>query len=215
MLALDAAAFHKTPTILEILRSSSISIAFVPPGCTGILQPLDTAVNKPFKEILREQTEIYTDKLEEAGEAPEKWSVSQKRVMVTHVVSESWKQFCQEKKALIAKAFQDVGLSLSIDSSEDSLLSIKGYNHGEPIIGDWRRADELEDIQDFQEIASTGMAEEAEYRLESEACITQNYKGMLVSQLREVMIDRQIKGRSKALKRADMVALLVKNDEEL
>ena len=61
LLALDAATFHKTPEILQKLRDNHIITALVPPGCTGLLQPLDTAVNKLFKELLQEQTELYTD----------------------------------------------------------------------------------------------------------------------------------------------------------
>jgi DDE superfamily endonuclease len=76
LLALDAAAFHKTPEILQKLHNNHIITALVPPGCTGILQPLDTAVNKPFKELLQEQTEQYTDAREDAGDDIEKWSVS-------------------------------------------------------------------------------------------------------------------------------------------
>jgi DDE superfamily endonuclease len=77
LLALDVAAFHKTPAILQKLRDNHIITALVPPGCTGLLQPLDTAVNKPFKELLREHTELYMDAREDAGDNIEKWSVSQ------------------------------------------------------------------------------------------------------------------------------------------
>src|SRR5436305_14231804 len=76
LLALDAAAFHKTPAILQKLHDNHIITALVPPGCTGILQPLDTAVNQPFKELLREQTELYTDIREDAGDDIEKWTMS-------------------------------------------------------------------------------------------------------------------------------------------
>jgi hypothetical protein len=113
LLALDAAAFHKTPAILQKLRDNHIIPALVPPGCTGLLQPLDTAANKPFKELLREQAELYTDAQEEAGNNPEKWTVSQKRVMVTHVVAKAWNKFCQEKRSLIQKSFIDVGLNIA------------------------------------------------------------------------------------------------------
>jgi hypothetical protein len=81
LLAFDAAAFHKTPEILQTFRNNHIVPALIPGGCTGLLQPLDTAVNKPFKELLREHTELFIDAREDAGEDVEKWSVSQKRVM--------------------------------------------------------------------------------------------------------------------------------------
>jgi DDE superfamily endonuclease len=61
LLALDAVAFHKTLAILQKLRDNHIITALVPLGCTGLLQPLDIAVNKPFKELLREQIELYMD----------------------------------------------------------------------------------------------------------------------------------------------------------
>lgn len=47
-------------------------LALILSGCTGLLQPLDTAVNKPFKELLREYTELYIDAKEDAGEDVEK-----------------------------------------------------------------------------------------------------------------------------------------------
>jgi hypothetical protein len=68
---------------------------------------LDTAVNKPFKDLLREQAELYTDAREDANDDIEKWSISQKRIMVTHVVGEAWNQFCTTKKSLIEKSFVD------------------------------------------------------------------------------------------------------------
>jgi len=89
LLAFDAAAFHKTSEILQTFHNNHIVPALIPGGCTGLLQPLDTAVNKPFKELLREYTELYIDAKEDAGEDIEKWSVSQKRIMVTHVVGEA------------------------------------------------------------------------------------------------------------------------------
>ena len=62
LLALDVAAFHKTLEILQKLRNNHIITALVPLGCIGILQPLDIAVNKPFKELLQEQTELSCNK---------------------------------------------------------------------------------------------------------------------------------------------------------
>jgi DDE superfamily endonuclease len=173
------ATFHKTPAVLQKLRDNHILPVLVPPGYTGILQPLDVAVNKPFKEILREQTELYMDMQEEAGNCPEKWTTSQKRVMTTHVVGLAWSQFCREKKDLIQKSFTDVGLNIAPDGSEDWKLSIKGYEHGKPEIGDWSIIDRT--YESFQELPRTDDLDE--YILENEGYITTNYRGLLCSRL--------------------------------
>jgi DDE superfamily endonuclease len=87
LLSFDCAAFHKTPPLLRKMKDNDITPALVPPSCTGILQPLDTHINKPFKEYLQEATKEYMDHQEdETGIEAEKWSVSNKRIMVTHVV---------------------------------------------------------------------------------------------------------------------------------
>ena len=57
--------------------------------------------------------------------------------MVTHVVAIAWKRFCTEKQAVVCKAFQDVGLFLPVDGSQDHLLSIKGFRPSELQIGDY------------------------------------------------------------------------------
>jgi DDE superfamily endonuclease len=207
LLALDTATFHKMPAILQKLRDNYIIPALVPPGCTGLLQPLDTAVNKPFKELLREQTELYMDLQEEAGDCPDKWTVSQKRVMVTHVVTEAWDQFCREKKSLIQKSFIDVGLNIASDGSEDSKLSIKGYENGGPEIGDWSQIDNYEDYQELP------IGELEEYIKEEEIYITTNYRGLLRSRLIEILEERGLLGSLKS--RADIVGILQENDKFL
>jgi len=64
LLVLDAAAFHTTGEALARLRDAKIMPSLIPGGCTGLVQPLDTAVNKPFKEYLREFTDQYIEKHE-------------------------------------------------------------------------------------------------------------------------------------------------------
>jgi len=137
LLLMDLAAFHITDSILATLRENNIVPSIIPGGCTGLLQPLDTAVNKPFKEYLRVETDTYQDErapTEDIG----KWTVSEKRIMTTHVVSRAWKAFCQQKQSLtIVKAFQDVGVTLPIDGSKDDELGIKGFTASEIDIGNW------------------------------------------------------------------------------
>ena len=47
--SLDAAAFHTTDEVLARLRDAKIMPSLIPGGCPGLVQPLDTAVKKPFK----------------------------------------------------------------------------------------------------------------------------------------------------------------------
>jgi hypothetical protein len=170
---------------------------------------LDTAVNKPFKELLREYTELYMDAKEDAGEDVEKWTVSQKRIMVTHVVGEAWIQFCKEKKSLIKKSFVEVGLNIASDGSEDSKLSIKGYEHGKLEIGDWSKIDKDDCMEGFQEIPPE-KEELDEYIQEEEHCITTNYRGLRRSKLEELLKKRCLP--YSGLRRAEMVVALQEDD---
>ena len=149
LLAFDAAAFYKTPEILQTFHNNYIVPALVPSGCIGLLQPLDTAVNKPFKELLREYTELYMNAKEDAEEDIKKWSVSQKQIIVTYVVNEAWTQFCKEKKSLIEKSFVDVGLNIALDGLEDSKLLIKGYKHRKLEIRDQLKINKDDCIKGF------------------------------------------------------------------
>jgi hypothetical protein len=191
------------------LRNSHIIPALVPLGCTGLLQPLDTAINKPIKELLREQTEVYTNAREDAGDDIEKWSVSQKRVMVTHVVGEAWSQFCTEKKSLIEKSFVDIGLNIASNGSEDSKLSIKGYDHGKPEIGDWSQIDDNDgDYEGFQGVPQSDELDE--FIMEEEVYVTTNYRGLLRSRLQGLIKERGLAGLG--LRRAEMVEVLQEDD---
>ncbi|RPB01507.1 hypothetical protein L873DRAFT_628596 [Choiromyces venosus 120613-1] len=132
---MDLADFHITDSILAIPHENNIVPLIIPGGCSGLLQPLDTTVNsKPFKEYLREETETYHDEhatIEDIG----RWTISEKRIMTPHVVSCTWKAFCQQKQSLIVKAFRDVGVMLPIDGSQDGDIKIKGFTTSEIDIG--------------------------------------------------------------------------------
>ncbi|KAF8418796.1 hypothetical protein EV426DRAFT_708996 [Tirmania nivea] len=56
--------------------------------------------------------------------------------MTTHVVGDAWVQFCKDKKDMICKAFQDVGITLPINGSQDDRLQIKSIPASDFVIGD-------------------------------------------------------------------------------
>lgn len=125
LLAMDCVSFHKTPDVPETLKQNHCQVAMIPPGCTGILQPLDTHINKLFKAILTELVEEDTQRKED--ENPRfKWTPSLKRIQMTHCVAKAFDRLRSLLGNMIKKSFLDVGLSLPPDRSQDHLLAIKG-----------------------------------------------------------------------------------------
>jgi hypothetical protein len=97
-------------------------------------------------------------------------------------------------------------LNIASDGSEDSKLSIKGYEPGKPEIGDWSIIDP--NYESFQELPKAETLDE--YILENEVCITTNYRGLSRSRLQEVMKERGLEGYSKT--RAEIVEILREQD---
>lgn len=134
LFALDLIGSHKTPAVLDKLRSHNITPSLIPGGCTSLIQPLDVSINKPFKEILREFTDTAIFE-SESVEAFDKWTVSDRRILTTSCVGDTFYKFHLDKGDLIRKVFRKVGLSLPVDGSCDHELDIKGFSGLE--IGDW------------------------------------------------------------------------------
>jgi hypothetical protein len=61
---LNVFAGRTTDAILSKLHSAGISTSLIPWGGTGLLRPLDTAVNKHFKSCLRDLIDQYIDEAE-------------------------------------------------------------------------------------------------------------------------------------------------------
>ena len=110
LLALDVAKFHKTDAVLDTLRSHDIIPAMIPPGCTGLMQPLDVAVNKPLKDILRSLVDDALDLYEKRSgedlrESSRPSAVEDRRVLVQHCLANAWETFCTTKHELIVSSF--------------------------------------------------------------------------------------------------------------
>ena len=53
LLVMDLFRSHQTGPVQTCLKDNNISLSLVPGGCTGLLQPLNVSVNRPFKDILK------------------------------------------------------------------------------------------------------------------------------------------------------------------
>jgi len=53
LMALDMFGSHKTEEVLDTRRAHDITLSVIPGGCTGLVQPLDVSIYRPFKDILK------------------------------------------------------------------------------------------------------------------------------------------------------------------
>ncbi|KAF2186694.1 hypothetical protein K469DRAFT_726176 [Zopfia rhizophila CBS 207.26] len=191
LLIMDVASFHKTPAILQKLRNIHVTTALIPSGCTSLLQPLDTAVNKPFKGWLHEATEEYLDGLSEGDVT--KWTVSDRRVMTTHVVAAAARKLTTQKADLIRKAFIECGISIHADGSQDHLIRIKDISSSDIDFTGWEAQEDpviKQEDEDFKELLTTGDMLD-EFSLQEEEYLPRNnYRILPIKQLKDLCKQR-------------------------
>jgi len=70
---------------------------------------------------------------------PGESKVGQRRVMISWAVGEAWERFCLSRKEVIKRSFTAVGLSLPIDGTRDTEISLKGINTAQLVedLRDW------------------------------------------------------------------------------
>ena len=137
------AKFHKTKLVLSTLQSHDIILSLIPPGCTGLLQLLDVAINKPVKDILRSLIEEALDQYEiqhnkDLRETTRTSAVEDRQVLVQKCVAQAWQIFSTQKRDVVVNSFRKVGLSVPIDGSCDDELSVKGFSQGDFWVGNWQ-----------------------------------------------------------------------------
>jgi hypothetical protein len=106
LIVMNAASFHKTEAILDFIRNSKapMTTALIPSGLTNLLQPLNTAVNGPFKQLLQKEADIYICELVDTGKMPDPWTLRDRRKMATIIVGRAWERL-QKDPELIKRAF--------------------------------------------------------------------------------------------------------------
>ncbi|KFA53377.1 hypothetical protein S40293_09395 [Stachybotrys chartarum IBT 40293] len=129
LLVMDVAAFHKTEGILDSLQKNKITACLIPPGLTGMLQPLDTAVNKPFKKWLQDATEEYVAAREAKGLT--ECLIRIKDIPIEAIDLSGWKE--QEEaiikdEALVDEIEDDNQIIVAGDDEDDVYIGLLGCN---------------------------------------------------------------------------------------
>ena len=106
------------------LKKLNCTISIVPAGGTGYVQVLDGFANKKIKELISEMEEIHYDQHEEEWRSG-KFSVSDRRVLLAEWTLKAYNILHEKYSDNIVKAFEQVGLSLKLDSSEDWKIKIR------------------------------------------------------------------------------------------
>ena len=89
-----------------------------------ILPPLIVPVNKPFTDEVRRLFEDHPGKhLELYVEG--KLLSSQRRILMTKWVGQAWKKISERKESIV-RSFKKCGLSVALDGSENTQMSING-----------------------------------------------------------------------------------------
>jgi hypothetical protein len=60
ILFLDSFKVHLLGSVADAIQGLGFELEIIPPGCTGLVQPIDVRINKPFKANMRK---IYTESL--------------------------------------------------------------------------------------------------------------------------------------------------------
>ena len=99
IILLDSYRCHMMASVVTAIQDLGVEVLHIPGGCTGLIQPVDVGVNKPFKCHLRKQWERWM--LEEgivngktippSREQIALWAVSATNSLTTDVIRNSWR----------------------------------------------------------------------------------------------------------------------------
>jgi hypothetical protein len=138
VLVMDHCKVHTKDAVINHLKSKNIEHFLVPAGCTGLLQPLDVCLNKPFKDEMRNQ---FSEWFKSYGSIPKNQSKSgyflpPKFPEIYEWILTSWNKMSKE---LVLKSFQycgtfeiytdlfyfKIGITVKMDGSQDKLINPK------------------------------------------------------------------------------------------
>ena len=115
----DQFSAHLTPKVNSKVRALNTDVAVIPGGLTGVLQPLDVSMNKPFKAGLRHRWQGWM-----ASDAPKPCTKAGNLKApgldtLAQWVLDSWNDI---KSPIIVKSFKKCCISNAMDGTEDDIL---------------------------------------------------------------------------------------------
>ena len=111
---MDRATTHLSQRILDLFKENKTNYVQIPPGATRYLQPLDLAINKPFKDNMRKK---YTEFVIKFG--GNKKPVAED--LIEWVIS-SWYEPNVISKDMIINSFKKTAISNKMDGTEDNMF---------------------------------------------------------------------------------------------
>src|ERR1700709_954695 len=147
-LSLDVFAGQKTKEVIDCFKALKCTTSFIPSGTTGFVQVCDTVVNRALKARIEKLADQYIDENEREW-VEGKYSVSQRRVLLTKWVGQAWEDMHVEDSDMIRKAFVQGGRGLPVDGNRDHEIKIKDFPGVR--VGNWRdwRPKEGEDMSNL------------------------------------------------------------------
>ena len=141
MLVYDSFKGHLEESVKKKFRESGIDLAVIPGGLTSICQPLDVALNKPFKDNLRKEWHIWMAN----GGAGETAAGNLRRAKLSDVcgwVKRSWDNISEE---VIIQSFKKCKISNELGNEDlDSLSELENEDIDEIIQDSDKENEEIE-----------------------------------------------------------------------
>lgn len=118
MLVLDSFRGHICPAIKEALQKANTDLVIIPGGIMSQLQPLDVAVNKPFKDRVAKSYKEWLMK-EDAAMTPTGRRKKASLAEVSTWVKDAWNDL---PAAIIVYAYKKCCISNALDGREDGVI---------------------------------------------------------------------------------------------
>ena len=96
LLFLDSFGVHKMGSVNRAISDLGVEVIIIPPGCTGVTQPVDIGYNKPFKGLVRDRYEEWMVKESEDLTKPPRrmdiarWVVDAEKEMKKSTLVNAW-----------------------------------------------------------------------------------------------------------------------------